>query len=285
MACDVSFQELAILTPSRITTEQRHGFASASCASLKECLQGATMPHVVVHDSPISKRILPEPLHKLVTPLRWDAKAKAVYESAQLTWLEGDGTGSAGALLKAVDAAIANGQSFGFIHLDDHVYTESFGSLLLKGLSAMAADDNLLWTRFSGYPIMYNGRERLVPNQNDQIVFDGVALSPKRFENYTLWMSPLSIAGNSERYWPVAMWFCIYRLPVLKQMLEWALVHQTKHLAHVEVYFKSRGGFEKLLQAYPNGGFGYINMQFGGIEMHHNRNWSSLLKMSNEEVR
>lgn len=278
-------QELAILTPSRITTEQRRDFASASYTSLEKCLQGATLPHVVVHDSPKSKKTLPKLLHKWVSSVHWDAQAKAIYGSPQLTWLEGDGNGSAGALLKAVDAAIANGQSFGFIHLDDHVYTESFGQLLVKGLSAMAADDNLLWTRFSGYPIMYDGRERLAPNQDDQIVFDGVALSPKRSENYTLWMSSLTSEANSGKYWPVAMWFCIYRLPVLKHMLEWALAHQTKHLAHVEVYFKSRGGFEKLLEAYPNGGFGYINMQFGGIEMHHNRNWPSLLKMSNEEVR
>jgi hypothetical protein len=144
---------------------------------------------------------------------------------------------------------------------------------------------DLLWTRFSGYPVMYEGRAPLVPDENDRITFDGVRLAPWRHDDFTVWSSPLTKEVNTGRYWPIAMWFCIYRLSFLQMLLEWAVSEGAKHLAHVELYYKNAGGFQRVLDSAPNGWFGYINMQFGGIEMHRNRNWEALLSMPNSAIR
>ena len=64
-----------------------------------------------------------------------------------------------------------------------------------------------------------------------------------------------------------------------------AVAEGTKHLAHVELYFKNGVGFQSLIEAPPDGSFGYINMQFGGIEMHRNKNWEMLLSMPNDPIR
>lgn len=252
--------------------------------SLLKRLNGAPVSVVVVHDSPGWKNIVPKPLRCLSGQLRWDGRAKTVYAGAAVTWVPGEGRGSAAALLSAVKVALAGGKTYGFIHLDDHVYGDRFGDLLTNGLRAMEERPNLLWTRFSGYPVMYEGRVPLVPNVNNQIVFDGVTLSPWRYDDVTVWSSPLTREVNSGRYWPIAMWFCIYRLSFLEMLLEWAVAEGTKHLAHVELYFKNGVGFRRLLDTVPDGSFGYINMQFGGIEMHRNKNWEMLLSMPNDPI-
>jgi hypothetical protein len=279
------FRPLAVLTPSRITTAQRYGFARASMDSLLKRLDGAPVSVVVVHDSPGWKNIVPKPLRCLNRQLRWDGRAKEIYAGPAVTWVDGEGRGSAAALLLAVKVALAEGKRYGFIHLDDHVYGDHFRDVLTSGLRAMEDRPNLLWTRFSGYPVMYESKVPLVPNSNNQIVFDGVTLSPLRHEDFTVWSSALTKEVNSGRYWPIAMWFCIYRLSVLGMLLDWAVAEGTKHLAHVELYFKNGVGFQRLLDASPDGSFGYINMQFGGIEMHRNKNWEMLLSMPNDPIR
>ena len=279
------FAPLAILTPSRITTAQRYGFARASMDSLLKRLDGARVSIVVVHDSPGWKQIVPKPLQRLSDQLQWDARASDVYSGPDVTFVPGGGRGSAAALLSAVKLATAAGKTYGFIHLDDHVYGESFKDLLVCGLRAMEERPDLLWTRFSGYPVMYEGKSLLAPNEDDHVVFDGVRLSPLRFDGFTVWSSKLTAEVNTGRYWPIAMWFCIYRLSVLEMLLEWAVAQGTKHLAHVELYFKNGVGFQRLIEAHPDGSFGYINMQFGGIEMHRNKNWEALLSMPNDPIR
>ncbi len=279
------FKQLAILTPSRITTVQRYRFARTSMDSLLRCLGGAPVSVVVVHDSPGWKYIIPKPLRCLSEQLRWDQRAKEIYAGSAVTWVTGEGLGSAAALLSAVKVALADSKTYGFIHLDDHVYGDRFRNLLTNGLRAMEDRPNLLWTRFSGYPVMYEGRVSLVPNDNNQIVFDGVTLSSWRHDDFTVWSSFLTKELNSGRYWPIAMWFCIYRLTFLNMLLEWAIAEGMKHLAHVELYFKNGVGFKRMLDAVPDGSFGYINMQFGGIEMHRNQNWEMLLSMPNDPIR
>ena len=285
MIADNVLKPLAILTPSRITTAQRYGFSKSSMDSLLQRLGGTPVSVVVVHDSPGWKNVIPKPLRCLSGQLRWDGRAKEIYAGPAVTWVDGEGSGSATALLLAVKVALAEGKTYGFIHLDDHVYGDRFRDILTSGLRAMEERPNLLWTRFSGYPVMYEGKVPLVPNGNNQIAFDGVTLSPWRHDDCTVWSSPLTRAVNSGRYWPIAMWFCIYRLSVLEMLLEWAVAEGTKHLAHVELYFKNGVGFQRLLDTIPHGSFGYINMQFGGIEMHRNKNWEMLLSMPNDPTR
>jgi len=156
---------------------------------------------------------------------------------------------------------------------------------LSHGLRAMENHSNLLWTRFSGYPVIYDNKTPNILNSADEIVFDGVILSPYRNSDYTLWSSPLTEEANKGRYWPIAMWFSIFKLSFLKTLLEWAVANDARHLAHVEMYYKNNGGFQRVLNTFSGDSFGYINMQFGGIEMHRNRNWKELLCMPNDAIR
>lgn len=281
----MQFAKLAILAPSLIANEERYNFATDSIASLRHHIADKHITQVIVHDHPKLDRFVPQSMKGLFSQLRWDSKAKGIYDSADLIWVEGDGQGSASAMLKAVNVALSRGKTYGFIHLDDQVYAEDFGQLLSYGLQAMEDQPNLLWTRFSGYPVIFDKKLTITPDVNGQVVFDHVRLYAIRKPEYTLWASPLNDEVNQGNYWPIAMWFSIYRLPFLKTLLEWAINTNTKHLAHVELFYKSGGGFRMLMDAYPQGTFGYINMQYGGIEMHRNLNWRTLLSMSNEPVR
>ena len=108
-------------------------------------------------------------------------------------WVDGEGSGSATALLLAVKVALAEGKAYGFIRLDDHVYGDRFGNLIRNGLRAMEEHPDLLWTRFSGYPVMYEGKARLLPNGNNEIVFDGVKLSPWKHDE----LSPVVLFSDA----------------------------------------------------------------------------------------
>ena len=278
------YSKLAIIIPSKIDSEERYNFAKTSFQSLTDNLKNINVSHVVAHDKPSLLGFVPNNLHFLIKPLKWNNKTKSLYNASDTIWTEGNGKGSAAALLLAVDIALSKGKTFGFIHLDDHVYCEPFGKLITSGLNAMEQDANLLWTRYSGYPIMHDGRVPLKIDNTDHIAFDHVKLSPLRKNDYTLWRSPIISDVNEGNYWPVALWFCIYRLPVLKKILEWAIAVEKKHLGHTENFFKNENGFVKLANEYPKGSFGYINMQFGGFEMHRNKNWKELLKMENKGI-
>lgn len=279
------FDPLCILTPSRITTAERYRLASASLASLRGMAGLEAVCHIVVHDGPAWRRLVPAPLRNGFTSLRWDARAEALYRAPATVWLAGTGSGSAAALLAATDAALERGKTFGFIHLDDHVYCEPFGELITAGLEAMSVDDDLLWTRFSGYPIMYEGRSAILPDEYDRVAFDRVVLEPRRTERFTLWRAPLADTVNEGRYWPIALWFCVFRLEFLRLLLVWGLEQNARHLAHVEAFYKEQNGFSRVTRAFPQGAFGYINMQYGGFEMHRNPLWRQLISGDNRAVR
>ena len=279
------FRKLAIIIPSKIDSKRRYNFAQTSFQSLTENLESKNISHIVAHDNPDFSPFIPKSLHSLFESLKWNDKAKDLYNATDTNWIEGDGKGSAAALLLAVEIALSKGKTYGFIHLDDHVYCEPFGKLITTGLDAMERNINLLWTRFSGYPLIHDGRVPISFDDTNQITFDSVKLSPIRYTDYTLWESQIIPCVNDGKYWPVALWFCIYRLTVLKKVLEFAIAADKKHLGHVEEFFKKEKGFDKLINEYPKGSFGYINMQFGGFEMHRNNNWQELIKMDNREIR
>jgi len=275
-------RQTVILAPSLIASRKRHNLAVASLKSLRQGI-GGDIPLYVVHDNPTRPRLLPVALSGLLPAVRWDRTAESVYSGSNIRLIRRVGCGSASALREAVAAASVNGASYGFIHLDDQVYREDFRILMAHGLDALANDPDLLWVRYSGYPLICKDRPRLEVVSN-RLSFDTVNLKPARRENYTLWWSPLEPDLIRGRYWPVAMWFCIYRLPLLAQLLDWALADGALHLAHVELYYKQEQGFTRLQRAYPTGRFGYVNMQYGGIEMHRNANWRELMSLPNEPV-
>lgn len=277
-------ERLCILTPVRVTSAERYDLSAASLKSLHDQIAPLGVSHFVVQDGPAWGRALPGFLASSFPAVAWSARARRLYEEHNASCIEGLGKGSASALLVAVEAAIAAGKSFGFIHLDDHVYCTPFAELMQAGLEAMSGDEELIWTRFSGYPIMYDGRTPFTPKE-DRVAFDKVVLSPLRNPGYTLWQAPITSEANEGRYWPIALWFCIFRLEALRDFLQWALEKNVKHMAHVEEYFKEGEGFQRVMARYPFGKFGYVNMQFGGFEMHRNPNWQALISGDNEAVR
>lgn len=281
---DELYDRLCILTPARVVSSERYEISAISLESLYAQISAFKLKHFIVQDNPDWGRLVPKRFTRLFSALSWSGRAKRLYEEYNAVWMKGMGKGSAHAMLLAVEAAIKSGKSYGFIHLDDHVYCEPFAELMKSGLHAMSLDDNLIWTRFSGYPIMFDGRVPFESGDKERILFDQVVLSPQRKLDYTLWHAPIDGNANCGRYWPIALWFCIYRLDALKAFLEWALENNVKHLAHAEEYFKERDGFERVINRYPNGRFGYINMQFGGFEMHRNPRWRELIAGDNKAV-
>ena len=186
-------------------------------------------------------------------------------------------------MLDATREARKVGAKYCFLHLDDHVYLPLFGQLLKHGYDALEANPDLMWTRYSGYPLIYEKRAAL-EKDNDEVRFDAVTLRPWRTPEYTLWWDSLEDKSVRGRYWPIAMWFCIFRLVVLERLLEQAPTGAGRHLADVEVFYKQESNWEKFVSS-TGGKFGYINMQYGGIEMHRNKNWRELMRISNDEIR
>ena len=123
------YSKLAIIIPSKIDSEERYNFAKTSFQSLTDNLKNINVSHVVAHDKPSLLGFVPNNLHFLIKPLKWNNKTKSLYNAPDTIWTEGNGKGSTAALLLAVDIALSKGKTFGFIHLDDHVYCEPFGSL------------------------------------------------------------------------------------------------------------------------------------------------------------
>jgi hypothetical protein len=249
-------------------------------------LQGALGTDIrmyVLHDNVRLNPLLPKFVASQLPSARWDGTAEQIYSGANTRLVRRSGRGSARAMREAVSLATKDGYTYGFIHLDDHVYQEDFGALFLRGIDALETNPDLLWVRFSGYPLICEGRPDLEVSA-DRVRFDTVQLEPRREKEYTLWSSDLDAEVIRGKYWPVAMWFCIYRLDVLSRLLDWADVDSTLHLAHVELYFKQEKGFTRLREEYRGGRFGYINMQNGGIEMHRNANWRDLLRLPNEAI-
>ena len=274
--------ETAILTPSLVQSKQRYQFASDSYKSLRKAL-GNDISMFVLHHNPKRMKIIPELFRKYMPSLYWDKKVENIYAEKNTYLTRNHGRGSASGLRESIINAMNKNKKYGFIHLDDHVYCNNFRKLFLMGIDALNDDENLLWVRFSGYPIMCNNCPDYT-RTGDQINFDTVTLNANRKPDYTIWHTKLDNKIIDGNYWPVAMWFTAYRLSFILKLLDWACESSVLHLAHVELYFREKHGFDRLREAYPDGKFGYINMQYGGIEMHRNKNWESLLKTPNEPI-
>jgi hypothetical protein len=278
------FSDLVILVPSKVASRSRFNFATRALASLCNALM--QMPSVIViHDSVSRSSWLPSFLQRYAPSARWDHAVEIAYRHENVTFIRRQNkSGSASALREAVAHSMNAGFKFGFIHLDDHVYGEEFYALLKNGLVEMRGNPNLLCLRYSGYPLICNAAPALKISNDDSLHFDVVTLRPYRRSEYTLWSSELTsdlVRGN---YWPIAMWFCVFPLHVLLIILDDAIKAGCHHLAHVEVFYRDSNNFELLAKKFPNSSFGYINMQFGGIEMHRNKNWRTLLQLPNQPL-
>lgn len=277
--------ELCILTPSYIDSEERLNFASDSYDSLVKSLNFDELQHFVVDDS--------DPLY--LDKLRNSPHSKKLYDLYSLGSPKiihrNRPQGSASAMLDAVNHALDEGHIFGFIHLDDQTYNSDFHTLVSSAINAMKADDEISWLRFSGYPLIHSGHTKF-SFDNDNVLIDGIDFKPTRHSNYTSWLTSLTKTRevNPVHYWPVALWHSVFRLEVLKTILERGLsiyggteslkrkvLGKSIHLCHVELTYKSNFGFNNLIKNYPKAKYGYINMQFGGFEIHRNPNWKQLM--------
>jgi hypothetical protein len=277
-----SSARLSIITPSYINSQTRFFLAKKSLESLENTI-GTSYHHIVVDDRPRSSFLIPGKVRSRLPFLKWSEKSKAIYSRSNVNLIRRFGSGSASAILTALHEARHQDSNLVFIHLDDHVYLPILKVLVQHACDAFNRDEKLLLVRFSGYPLLYNNRLPLTA-ENDRISFDSVILEPDRKENYTLWSTNFSENTIDENYWPIALWFCIYRVDFLEKILTNALVHKLKHLAHVELYYKNPANWRQFISRL-DGKFGYINMQFGGLEMHRNRNWQELIQLPNEPIR
>ena len=274
--------ELAIITPSYIHSRTRYLFAKKSFESLERTF-GDHHRHIVVNDELSGTGVIPEGVRGWLPVIKWNEKAKEIYHKGNVTLIGRCGSGSSSASLDAVLKAREEKVELIFIHLDDHIYIPAMRDLVEYACDAFRRDNELLMVRFSGYPQIYNGRIPL-ERVNDRISFDKVVLKPERRDEYTLWWSYFNEDTVEEKYYSIALWFCIYRLEFLKKVLSYPPVQGMKHLCHVEAYYKNKENWKRFLKE-VRGKFGYINMQFGGFEMHRNKNWRELIEMPNNAIR
>ena len=270
--------KLAVVTPSYIDSKERFEFAEKSLDSLQDAI-GTIYPNIVVDDTP--RGFWPRRLIKPANP--WVQKAKELYSGKNITFIQRFGSGSASAILLAIREARNQGCSLAFIHLDDHVYIPIFRDLVSNALSAFDKDEELSMIRMSGYPIIHENYEPLVVRDN-KINFDSIELNRQDNDSYTLWWTFFQHQSIEQNYWPIALWFCIYRIDFLEKLLTFDQVPGLKNLCHVEKYYKNKDNWEKFLQS-VSGKFGYTNMQFGGLEMHRTEDWEELIKLPNTAIR
>lgn len=266
---------LAIVTPSYINNPQRAEWAKKSLASLGEAV-GRDYLHVVVLD-------------KSNTP-EWDAIAQAIYIQPNIRLVQPpEHLGGARALLRAIRESRKQGADLCLIHLDDCVYVPELGQLLLYSQDAFERDEELMQIRLAGYPILTRyctaekGNLAQVEVRKDEILFDGIHLKPSRTQSYTLWLTRFQDRVIESRCWPICLWQAVYRAEYLEEVLSQAIEHGREVLGRVEVYWRYRANWPK---SWLSMKLGFINMQFGGFEMHRNADcWGELIRFPNIAVR
>ncbi|MBN1867363.1 glycosyltransferase family 2 protein [Candidatus Sumerlaeota bacterium] len=276
---------LFIVTPSYIDSPARAAFARKSIESLREAI-GPDYEHIVVDDYPrprgfFSKwRIDPE----------FRDEAERIYDRPRTTLIRRRGGGSASAVLRALREARARGARYVFIHLDDNVYVPILGRLVDRAIRAFERDADLVKVRVAGYPILWGectpelGNQTCLSIQKDSVSFDRIVLQPTRYEDFTLWWADLSEDMKGDRSYPIVLWSAIYRVDFLERVLTYRRALARGTLADVERYFMKSRNWRLALREF-SGKLGYINMQFGGIEMQHNANWEKMVRFPNRPVR
>lgn len=274
--------KLAIITPSYINSQKRFLLAKKSLESLENAI-GTPYEHIVVDDMPRSSILIPSRIRTSLPVLKWHEKSKEIYNGPNVTLIRRLASGSTSALLHALREARKKGSELVFIHLDDHVYVSIVKILVHYARDAFNRDEKLSIVRLSGYPLIYDNYVPLIV-ENNRMSFDKVILQPHRMENYTLWWAYFREDTIDGSYWPIALWFCIYRVQFLEKILSNLAVQNVKHLGHVELFYKNRANWGEFVNRL-DAKFGYINMQFGGFEMHRNKNWQELIQLPNEPIR
>jgi hypothetical protein len=77
------------------------------------------------------------------------------------------------------------------------------------------------------------------------------------------------------------LWNAVYRIGFLESLLSQDAVVGLASLGEVEAWYKTRW---KTVWSRLPGSFGFINMQFAGLERERNHNWQALLSLPNRAV-
>jgi len=263
--------QLTIVTPSYIHSQQRAQFARYSLASLRKVV-GETYPHIVVDD-------LPKP------GSTWYGVGKEIYNKPNITYIQRlKRLGGTAALLSAVRKAHEQGSDLSFIHLDDNVYVSELEQLLKHSCDAFERDKELVQIRLVGYPLIGRAHNFQLGNLTHisvdpgQVSFRGVHLTPTRQQDYTLWWTRFQDGVLKSRCWPVVLWLSVYRAKFLEELL----ARSNIALGLVELYYRNENnwGEQQLSKK-----LGFVNMQFGGLEIHRNKNWREIVSLPNTPVK
>jgi hypothetical protein len=277
----------ALITPSYIDSAERASYAEKSLSLLREAVDGEYR-HVVVDDYPR----IDLPARLWVPDLANRDWAPEIYEGDNIHLVRQWGNSSTQATRRAVRIAEEQGADLVFLHLDDNVYIPIFRELFEKAIDAFRRRPTLKMVRLTGVPILSDactvddGNRTELDIGDDVVRFENLELRPQRYDDYTLWTSPFHEALVQGRYYPIPMWFTLFRASFLRHLFELCdeAGAQVNALADVETFFKDEDHWENVVDEL-NGEIGYINMQFGGLEMHWNTNWKELVERPNVPVR
>jgi hypothetical protein len=278
--------KLAFITPSYIGSYERANYARRSHESIKATF-GSQYTHIVVDDIPHFKgRFI-----NRFADWRYRNVAAQIYRGDNIELIRQHGRSSVTATLHATQAAIGTGHELVFLHLDDMIYVPQAHTLMTYATDAFRQVPDLQIVRLTGIPILskdctpeLGNRSQLTISEN-QVQFENLVLQPQRFDDYTLWWSHFHPDLMQGTYYAIPMWFTVFRSSFLEKLLTLnETVANLRGLGLVELYYKDMGNWREALN-HIEGKLGYVNMQFGGLEMQRNPNWQTLVNLPNEPVR
>ncbi len=274
---------LATVTPSFLPDAYRSRMAQEAYRSFRQQAPPGH-PHYVVDDTPAEGR-----RPGLIERFRAYEGPDSVYAAPGIRLTKRGGGGMTTATLDAVRQAIADGAELIFIHLDDCVYNDTFADLLRWGVDAMSQDPDLVYVRTGGYPLLHEaspprlGNRAKIQHHDGTVTFDDIRLRALRRPEYTLWWSDFHERANGGAFWPLPMWHVIYQARFLLGLLELGDQVGTPRLGDLEAYFKRDETWPEA-RRHLRGRFGFINMQFGGWEIHRTRIWKRIGKYANDAI-
>ncbi|MCS3657964.1 inhibitor of KinA sporulation pathway (predicted exonuclease) [Salinibacter ruber] len=282
-----------LITPSYVSSAERASYAEKSLSLLREAV-GEKYSHIVVDDYP---RIRPYPYTRFLSRLwipdfRNMNRASQVYEGENIRLVRQWGNSSTRATMRALRIAEGQGADLVFLHLDDNAYISIFQDLFEKAIDAFRRRPKLKMVRLTDTPILSNdcteeqGNRTELEIEDDVIRFENLELRPQRYDNYTLWTSPFHKDLAKGEYFPITMWFTLFRASFLHRLFEICTTTDSyaSPLVDVERFYKDVDQWREVVDDL-SGELGYINMQFGGLEMHQNKNWKELVNLPNHPVR
>jgi len=177
-----------------------------------------------------------------------------------------------------------------FMHMDDNCYLPVAGPLVQQAVRAMDDDESLGVVRMTCYPMVGSfcnpelGNKTLLTIRDESVSFEQIKLTPRRYEDFTLWSSPYQPESNDGTFHPLTLWSVIYRIDFLEKLLSHPDLRQCLHLTHAESYYRKPEHYREFMSWYQ-GKFGFINMQYVGYETHQNEGrWQEIVNRPNTPV-